>query len=69
MKLTDLVNFTIVVMFKASRRLLPPNIQDRFNNELECRSFSLKNNLNFKGVYTRTSLKKNCLSIYGKFFI
>ena len=65
-KFTDLVDFKIaVIMFKANRRLLPPNIQDRFIDKLEGRSFSLRNNLNFKSVYTRTSLKKKCLNIYG----
>ena len=46
MKFTDLVDFKIaVIMFKSRRRLLPPNIQDRFINKLEGRSCSLRNKM------------------------
>ena len=66
LKFVDIVKFkTIIVMFRDYYCQLPGNLQTlfqqcKFNNKYETCSL-----IKFKIVYTRTTLKANCISVLG----
>lgn len=64
LKFIDLVKFkTVQVMFKARNNLLPGNIQKMFMERQG--GYNLRDELNFKKLNIRTTLKSMCITICG----
>ena len=64
MKLIDLVEYkTALIMFTASNRLLPGNIQKMFSEREG--GYNLRRELNLKVHFAGSTLKKMCISVCG----
>ena len=64
-KFTDLIDLKVaVIMFKANMKILPVNVQQKFISNTDHR-YCLRNTNRFKVQHARTTLKSNCISIYG----
>ena len=62
LKLKDVVDFNILVMFKAKHNFLSKDMQDLFQINDNC--YCTRQYGKFNCKYMRTSLKYKCVSVY-----
>lgn len=66
LKLCDLVTYkTAQIMFKASKKSLPTNIQNMFHERNMHHSYNLRGSNKLYQPKTRTTLKYKCISVQG----
>lgn len=66
LKFQDLVRYkTAQIMFKASKKTLPTNIQNMFHDRNVHHSYNLRGSNRLYQPKTRTTLKSMCISIQG----
>lgn len=64
LKLRDLIDFkTVLIMYKANKKLLPGNIQTLFTERKG--NYSFRRELNMKQQSVRTNIKGFCISVFG----